>query len=454
MTENNINKTEETTRTLRFANSMLSFGLGITLFYWLFSALLHFFNSPELPWYALFFNNQFELYEKLAVSVLFLVFGSHVNSNIKKRRQAECNLVESEDKYREILESIEEGYYEISLTGEIVFLNNSMARIIARKKEDIIGTNLTEFIFPKDISTFQQLLEEIRSNKKIATSFESEFQITGGGRKIIDLSVSLINDAASIPQGMRGICRDITEKRMLEKNLLESLENVKEARSGVILGLAKLAEYRDTDTGRHLERIREFSKVIAMEMAKLPQYKDYITDEYVEDIYQSSILHDIGKVGISDNILLKKGKLTEEEFEKMKKHSLLGGRALSSIDKQFKDQSFLTIAKEIAYYHHERWNGKGYPSQLKADEIPLSARIVAIADVYDALTSKRCYKEPFTHEKSREIIIADKGQLFDPDIVDAFLTQEETFLKIRKELHNGDDLMKHPSEYDNNLELQ
>lgn len=423
----------------RLADSMLSFSLGIVVFYWMFSAFLRFVAAPEAAIQTIFFNNQFDLYEKLVVSILFIVFGSHVHVNIKKRRQAESNLEESEDKYRKILESIEEGYYEINLHGELTFFNRSMARILTRKKRDIIGTNICQYLKEENIEPFKELLAETRLDKKHTATFESEFLISGGGRKIIELSISLIKNSSLAPQGMRGICRDITEKRMLEINLLESLENVKEARSGVILGLAKLAEYRDTDTGSHLERIREFSKVIALSLANLPQYKDYITDEYVEDIYQSSILHDIGKVGITDNILLKPGKLTDEEFTEMKKHSLLGGRALSSIDKQFKDQSFLTIAKEIAYYHHERWNGKGYPSQLQGNDIPLSARIVAIADVYDALTSKRCYKDDFSHEKSREIIIAERGELFDPEIVDAFLTNEKKFQQIRKELHKNDE---------------
>ncbi len=419
----------------RIGDSMLLFGIGIALFYWIFNALIRFLDSPNQDWQLILMGTEIELYEKVVVSVLFIAFGSHVHSSIKRRRQAEDNLEESEEKYRTILESIEEGYYEIDINGNFKFLNKSMCRILTRTKTEIIGTNIIDYLNPKDIDNCERLIHDIEHHKTGSAMIEGEIIIKGGGRKIIELSASLIKDAALNPSGIRGITRDITEKRMLEKNLLESLENVKEARSGVILGLAKLAEYRDSDTGRHLERIREFSRIIAREMAKLPQYEGYITETYIEDIYQSSILHDIGKVGVPDAILLKPGKLSEKEFRQIMQHSILGGQVLSTIDKQFNDQSFLTIAKEIAYYHHEKYNGTGYPSQLKGEQIPLSARIVSIADVYDALTSKRCYKDAFSHERSVTIILDKMGELFDPDVINAFLTQQEQFRLIKQKFH-------------------
>ena len=215
------------------------------------------------------------------------------------------------------------------------------------------------------------------------------------------------------------------------------------ARMATILALAKLAEYRDDDTGIHLERMREYAKIIAEEMAKKPNYIGYITKEYIDDIYHSSILHDIGKVGIPDAILLKPGKLTPEEFELMKTHSTLGGDVLTVIDAGIEGQTFLTLAKEIAYYHHERWNGTGYPKGLSGENIPLSARIVALPDVYDALTSKRVYKKIISHEKAREIIINEKGKHFDPDVVDSFLAREDDFKMICEKLHHEDYYTRH-----------
>ena len=436
-------------------DSMIAFGIGIAICFWFFNALIRFIDSPDLSLKMIIMGTELQLYEKLAVSTLFIAFGSHAKTNIKKRRHAEDNLQESDEKYRIILESIEEGYYEIDFNGNFQFINKSMCKILTRTENEIIGTSIISHLDKKDIKDFQSFFKKIRNNKKHSSTIECGIKTKGGGRKTIEMSAALMANFNSPPDRFRGVVRDVTEKKLLENNLFQSLDDVKEARSGIVLGLAKLSEYRDTDTGRHLERIREYSKVIAKEMSKLPQYSGYITPQYIEDIYQSSILHDIGKVGVPDAILLKKGKLTDEEYEQIKNHTLLGGQALSSITKQFKDQTFLTIAKEIAYYHHEKWNGKGYPSQLKGKRIPLSARIVAIADVYDALTSKRCYKKEMSHTKSKEIIIDEKGEIFDPDVVNAFLASENQIKKIWKTLHKDDvepDSMANPAnihqEYD------
>ncbi|MBU1168237.1 MAG: HD domain-containing protein [Proteobacteria bacterium] len=218
-----------------------------------------------------------------------------------------------------------------------------------------------------------------------------------------------------------------------------SLNPAQNAREATIMGLAKLAEYRDKDAGSHLERIREFSKMLAQEISVHKKFKDFVTDKYIEDIYQSSILHDIGKVGIPNSVLLKPGKLTMEEFEIIKEHSRIGGDALREIEVKIEGDSFLTQAKEISYFHHERWNGKGYPRGLSKDQIPLSARIVALADVYDALTSKRVYKEEFTHEQSVKIIVSERGRQFDPDVVNAFMARNKDFVRIRKEMDDRDD---------------
>lgn len=418
----------------RFSDSIMWFGLGIPVFFWLFSTLLRFIDTPELNWQHLFIGTELQFYEKLVVCTLFIVFGSHVQTNIKKRRQAEANLQKSKEKYRIILESIEEGYYEIDLDGEFIFLNPSMCKIMTRVEKEIIGTKITSYFSALDSESFSTFLNRIKNNERQHSTIECELKIKGGGKKIIEMSASLMGDANVSANGIRGIIRDITERKMLERNLFKSLEDVKEARAGVILGLAKLAEYRDSDTGQHLERIREYSKTIANQLSKSEKYNDYITSRYIDDIYQSSILHDIGKVGVPDAILLKKGKLTDDEYKQIKIHTLLGGHALSDITKQFKDQTFLTIAREIAYYHHEKWNGEGYPSQLKGEQIPLSARIITIADVYDALTSKRCYKEALSHTTAKEIILKEKGTIFDPDIIDAFLVVEDQFREIKNAL--------------------
>ena len=221
--------------------------------------------------------------------------------------------------------------------------------------------------------------------------------------------------------------KDLTTRVKLEKQLEESIYQVKETQAAAIMGFAKLTEFRDHCTGEHLERIKSYTRVLARTLKNLPEYNNYISNEYIEDLSMSSILHDIGKVGIEDSILLKAGKLTEDEFETMKRHSLMGGDALTVIDNNLGYKSFLTIGKEVASYHHERWDGTGYPDGLKGKEIPLSARIVALADVYDALISERPYKQALSHEEAAEMILKERGTHFDPDVVDAFLICKNQF---------------------------
>ena len=210
-------------------------------------------------------------------------------------------------------------------------------------------------------------------------------------------------------------------------------EEVKRARDVIILGMASLAEARDNETGAHIIRTQKYVKALALVLQKNEKYKDLLTDENIDILYKSAPLHDIGKVGIPDNILLKPGKLTFEEFKIMKKHAQIGAEAIRSTKGELIDDTFLNFAEEIANFHHEKYDGSGYPNGLIGEEIPLSARLMAVADVYDALISKRVYKEGFSHEKAKEIIIEGKGNHFDPDVVNAFVLIEKEFIKIKKE---------------------
>ncbi len=205
-----------------------------------------------------------------------------------------------------------------------------------------------------------------------------------------------------------------------------------ESQDELIFSMAKLSDYRSPETGKHLERVREYTLEIGLYMAEhYPEKK--ITRQMAHEISKVSPLHDIGKVGIEDRILNKPGRLTEEEFEIMKKHSKLGGDMLSDIYLKT-GAPFLRVAFELTMYHHEKWDGTGYPAGLSGRGIPIAARIMAMADVYDALTSKRVYKEAFSHEKAKKIIIEGKSRHFDPDIVDIFLAVEKRFLQLKNEL--------------------
>jgi putative two-component system response regulator len=211
-----------------------------------------------------------------------------------------------------------------------------------------------------------------------------------------------------------------------------------ESRDVVIFSLAKLAEARDSDTGAHLERIREYCLVLAQYLAGMQKFNSVLDGDYIQLLYLTSPLHDIGKVGIPDNVLLKPGRLTPEEFEIMKEHVLIGGRTLDAAVKAHPRAKYLQVARDIAFTHHEKFDGTGYPYHLHGEEIPLCGRIVALSDVYDALTTRRVYKPAYSHEVAKNIIIDGSGKHFDPDVVDAFLATEEQFLSIKDRLDDAD----------------
>jgi putative two-component system response regulator len=207
-----------------------------------------------------------------------------------------------------------------------------------------------------------------------------------------------------------------------------------ESRDVVIFSLAKLAEARDPETGAHLERIREYCLVLAQHLCQVEKYRLQIDGDYVQMLYMTSPLHDIGKVGIPDAVLLKPGRLTADEFEIMKRHSAIGGATLSAAVQAHPHAKYLQMARDIALSHHEKFDGSGYPYGLAGDNIPLCGRIVALSDVYDALTTARVYKPAYSHEVAKDIILEGRGKHFDPDMVDAFLCNEDRFIAIREQL--------------------
>lgn len=224
---------------------------------------------------------------------------------------------------------------------------------------------------------------------------------------------------------------------VLEEKVKERTKLIERTNFATIYCLAALAETRDPETGEHIKRTQKYIKELALELSAKEEYKDVLTSEYIELLYKSAPLHDIGKVGIKDSILLKPGKLTKEEFEEMKNHTTYGGEALMVGIKELGEESFLTLAKEIALTHHEKWDGCGYPRGLSKQDIPISGRLMALSDVYDALISKRVYKEAFTHEEARFIILEGRGTHFDPDVVDAFIKREANFIEIMKEFKDN-----------------
>ena len=207
-------------------------------------------------------------------------------------------------------------------------------------------------------------------------------------------------------------------------------DTISKMQTALIVVLADMVEGRDEDTGDHIKKTSAYVKIIMEGMRKKGYYTEQLTDQFVKDVYHSAPLHDIGKIGVSDLILNKPGKLTDEEFAEMKKHTLIGEEILNKVMANVPESGYLTEARNLAGGHHEKWNGKGYPRGLSGEDIPLSARIMAVADVFDALISKRIYKPPFSIEKALSIIKEDAGSHFDPLVADAFLSEEEEVRKI------------------------
>ena len=242
-----------------------------------------------------------------------------------------------------------------------------------------------------------------------------------------------------------GTIQDVTEMQQAEEELEkynrhlellveEKVQEISASQLATIFALVKLSESRDDETGTHIERTASFCRLLAEKSRTETRYKGEIDDQFIKTIYTASPLHDIGKVGIPDRILLKPGRLTDDEFAIMKTHVEIGYQTLAKVGEQYDGNALIRMGMEIARYHHEKWDGSGYNEGFSGERIPLSARIMAIADVYDALRSKRVYKEAFSHETSLEIIRTSSGTHFDPLLVEVFSSEENEFRLLYEEI--------------------
>ncbi|MEI6413594.1 MAG: two-component system response regulator [Pseudomonadota bacterium] len=225
----------------------------------------------------------------------------------------------------------------------------------------------------------------------------------------------------------------------LEQEVAKRTREVAAIQDVTIHAMASLAETRDNETGNHIRRTQAYVRVLANRLKQHPRFRHFLSDHTVKILFKSAPLHDIGKVGIPDRILLKPGRFTPEEFEVMKTHTRLGRDAIAHAEQQLgMSVEFLQLAKEIAYGHQEKWDGSGYPEGKSGDDIPISARLMALADVYDALISRRVYKSGMPHDKAVQIILEGRGTHFDPDITDAFGELAEEFKAIAARFRDTD----------------
>ncbi len=255
--------------------------------------------------------------------------------------------------------------------------------------------------------------------------------VWGGIAGLCVLVMTLLGSAALVHRYDTALMR---MNRHLEEEVERRMRQGLAIRNGLIFGLAKLADFRDTDTGRHLERIRAYCELLARTLQAHDQAIDHA---WIERLKLASSLHDIGKVGIPDSILLKPDALTPEERKVMEMHVLLGADTLISVRRHAGDDDLINMAIQIALSHHERFDGRGYPYRLSGDQIPLPARIVALADMYDAITSDRVYRRAMSHREASALIVSQRGQHFDPVIVDAFIASQGDFARVHDKLHEA-----------------
>ena len=222
----------------------------------------------------------------------------------------------------------------------------------------------------------------------------------------------------------------VNQNIILEEKVKERTKELVKTQDVIIFSMALMAEFRDPVTGGHIKRTQNYVKVLAEHLKHHDKFRGFLDNNTIDILYKSAPLHDIGKVAVQDEVLLNPGKLTDDAFEEMKKHTIYGRDTILAAQKKLGNTSFLRIAREIAYTHHEKWDGTGYPQGIKGNEIPISGRLMAVADVYDAFISKRAYKPAFPHEKALKMVLENKGKHFDPDVVDAFTELGNTFRKI------------------------
>ena len=355
-----------------------------------------------------------------------------------------------EDRYRSIVENAAYPIMTLDPAGNFTWANRATLALLGYGRGELDGLNVTQIIRKGHVRTIFTAIKECAEGLEVRAQ-RIDVATRRGEERTAEMSCNPLRENGAYV-GLEMTLRDITDKVVIEKlkkNYTDSLEEaviartseIKDTQRAAILAIANLAESIDDDTGGHIQRIQHYTRVLGEEMRKIPKFKEEVTEEYVELIHDLSPLHDLGKVGIRDYILQKTDKLTSEEFEKMKEHTVIGAHALNMAGQMIHRESIFSIGEMIAHYHHEKWDGSGYPSvdiggehrPLRGEEIPLCARIVALADVYDALTSKRPYKMPFPHETTREMIVAQSGKHFDPEVVQAFLRRESDFVRIREQ---------------------
>ena len=367
-----------------------------------------------------------------------MMIGAHID--ITKQKEQEIAL-------KTVTQAVDQSSQSIIITNSqanILYVNPAFTKMTGYESAEVIGKNPNilqsgehEAAYYKKmwnmLSKGNIWLGEFRNKRKDGTLYWEQ------------ASISPVFDEFGKISKYIAVKEDITKKkevseeleqrrRELESEISDKMNEIEDSQRAAIIALAKLTESRDSDTGKHVDRVQYLTKAIAVELKDNSPYKSQIEKNFINDIYLASALHDIGKISIPDNILIKPGKLTKEEFDVIKTHVNTGSEILLEMGRYYPRSSVVVMGQKIAKYHHEKWDGTGYQQGLKGLDIPLEARIMALVDVYDALRSKRPYKEPYSHEEARHMIVSESGKHFDPIIVDAFIRINQQFELIFESL--------------------
>ncbi|MHC4607281.1 MAG: HD domain-containing phosphohydrolase, partial [Planctomycetota bacterium] len=397
------------------------------------------------------------LMEDLAVNVGFVLENKrlyddlkHYSGHLEKKVDDKVlELQRSEERYRTIVENSSNLILTSDESGNITWANRSALNVLGYDRIELEGLNVSRIVRKGHMHKLYTVFKDL-SESRDPKAMVLEIVTKNNETRVVEITCAPLREKGLFV-GAELSMLDVTDRTVIEKlkkNYMKTLEEevvqrtteIKDTQRAAILAIASLAESIDYDTEGHIQRIRLYCRVLAEELRDNPKYREEITDDYIDLLFDLSPLHDLGKVGIRDYILQKRGKLTDQEFSKMKEHTVIGARALRMAGEMIHRDSIFAIAEMIARFHHERWDGRGYPEveidgearPLRGEEIPLCARIVALADVYDALTSKRPYKAPYPHDRARDMIVEQKGKHFDPSVVEAFLSREEDFIQIRR----------------------
>lgn len=326
----------------------------------------------------------------------------------------------SEARFRMIFEQAPVGIVRVDgATRRIVEANPALCAIAGRDEQSLLGVVIDTMIFPGE-SLSHHDLDRLMAGEVDALSVEQRWLRPDAGEVIVSVTAVAQKGSGATPEHLVGIVEDITERRRAESATVE-------AQMSMIYALAKLAESRDDDTGKHLERVQHLCRTLAEEVRDATGTVD---DEFVSLLFNAAPLHDVGKVGVPDAVLLKPGPLTPEEFEQAKVHTVVGADTLAAVRERYPLNDFVSMGIDVARYHHERWDGKGYPECLTGEAIPMAARIMAVADVYEALRSPRVYKDAIPHDDAVTAIVEGSGTQFDPIVIEAFIRVADVFEKI------------------------